>query len=207
MTDNFTAALEAFKAVPGEDGQIQTAQFVHAARSLSLLYDALFAGVVAKQLKNDIMNSAHSVDQAFLANPELDCIEKLVPFEIALLTLPKVRKNKKTGTIGALWAKRAIEFITVYLHHLVEEPDASSGACASKTYGLVLKRYHGWMISGIVGTALGMAPKREKIYKEFGLTPEDASERLREMVVALRLVVDAVQQILVSHGCDFPDKA
>jgi hypothetical protein len=109
--------------------------------------------------------------------------------------------------IGALWAKRAIEFIAVYLHHLVENTEETSGACASKTYALVLKRYHGWMISGIVGTALGMAPKREKIYEQFGLTTEDASERLREMVVALRVVVDNVQLILESHGCDFPDKA
>jgi hypothetical protein len=96
--DKFVAALEAFRAVPGEDGQVQTAQFVQAARTLAPLYDALFNGVVAKQLKGDIMNSANSVEQAFLANPELDCIEKLVPFEIALLGLPKVRKNKKCGT-------------------------------------------------------------------------------------------------------------
>jgi hypothetical protein len=95
----------------------------------------------------------------------------------------------------------------VYLHHLVEEPEASSGACASKTYGMVLKRYHGWMVSGIVSAALGMAPSRAKIYEQFGLTDETAGERLREMVASLRVVVDTVQHILVSNGCDFPDKA
>ena len=67
--------------------------------------------------------------------------------------------------------------------------------------------YHGWMIGKVVATGIGMAPTRENIYTKLGLTPDNATTEVGELVEVLGKVVGSVQALLDTHGADFPDKA
>ncbi len=107
-------------------------------------------GMVATQLKQDITNSAGTVRKAHLKNPATTgTLQDLMKYEIASAGLETIRYDKKAGTIGLLWSKRAVEFIAVFLR-LVATKAESAGQCAKDTYELVLRKYHGWATAGFV---------------------------------------------------------
>lgn len=107
-------------------------------------------GMVATQLKQDITNSAGTVRKAHLKNPAATgTLQDLMKYEIASAGLETIRYDKKAGTIGLLWSKRAVEFIAVFLRLIATKAD-SAGQCAKDTYELVLRKYHGWATAGFV---------------------------------------------------------
>jgi len=153
-------------------------------------------GMVATQLKQDITNSAQTVRKAHLKNPAATgTLQDLVAHEVSSVGLETVRYDKKSGTIGLLWSKRAVEFIAVFLR-LIATKAESAGQCAKDTYEVVLRKYHGWATAGyvifiisqrfcscqyfifvlnknnvfsVVKMALGVAPAKEEIYAKMGL--------------------------------------
>lgn len=79
--------------------------------------------------------------------------EALIPHEIAAKGLAKVRKDKTSATIGCLWMKRALNFITTFLKLLITT-DKPSTEVAYQTYETVLKPYHGWLASKVHAVVL-----------------------------------------------------
>ena len=100
---------------------------MEACGTIEAFYEAMFMGMVAGQLKGDIQNSAKTIMNVHLAHPDWTTLQTMLASEITERGIDKVRKDKKSGAIGILWAKRAIQFIMVYLNLLVTKPDATSG--------------------------------------------------------------------------------
>lgn len=106
--------------------------------------------MVATQLKQDITNSAQTVRKAHAKNPAATgTLQDLFKHEISSFGIDTVRYDKKAGIIGALWSKRAVEFIAVFLRLIATKPEPA-GQCAKDTYELVLRKYHGWATAGFV---------------------------------------------------------
>jgi len=137
-------------------------------------------GLMASQLKGDIMNSSGTVKKVYLKHPD-KCtdLESLIKFELGAVGKDKVRTDKTTGIIGMLWAKRAVQFIMVYLDLLGTRPDLNSSQCARQTYDTVLAKYHGWFTSKAIGAAMGMAPARDEIFLKLGIKADPAKVRRR----------------------------
>uniref|UniRef100_A0A0G4HPA5 Glycolipid transfer protein domain-containing protein n=1 Tax=Chromera velia CCMP2878 TaxID=1169474 RepID=A0A0G4HPA5_9ALVE len=208
MSDQKLDTTEAaFRACINDQSEIDCMKFAAAARSVGELYDDIFYGVVAGQLKKDIDSSATTVEKAFLARPDKETLAALMAFEMETLGRDKVRADKKTGTIGILWAKRAVQFVSTYLGLLIDKPEQTSGACASETYEKVLKPYHSWMVSGVVSMALSMAPSREQIFEKFGLGPDAAGAegRVKGFLAVLNSVISQIEKLLEQHDANFPD--
>lgn len=188
--------------------EIDSMRFVAACLEIANVYDALFGGgILAKQLKGDILNSAETVKKAFLKNPDkCGSLRGMMEFELATMGRDKVRVDKSTGVIGMLWAKRAVQFIMVFLELLGSRPDLAAGACARETYERVLSKYHGWLTSKAVGSVMGLAPSREDIFAKLELSAATASAKIAELVTTIRVVVDNLDAVLAKGDCDFPDK-
>lgn len=125
--------------------------------------------------------------------------------QIKLRSLATVRADRHSGTLGLLWAKRAVEFIMMYLELLATKKDLTSSQCARTTYESVLMKYHGWITSKLVSASMSLAPTREDIFLKLGLKA-DAEVEIQKMVQVLHEVVAEIQALLDKNGCDFPDK-
>jgi hypothetical protein len=200
--------MTAFQAcIDTSTHKIDTVKFVQACEEISHVYDALFSvGMMASQLKGDILNSAGTVRKVFLKYPDkCATLQELVQFELKTIGRDKVRKDKATGIIGMLWAKRAVQFIMVLLELLVTTSNSSS-QCARDTYDRVLAKYHGWVTSSLVGPLMSLVPSKPDIFAKLGLKPEEANKRTSEIVAVLRVVEAEIQRILDENDLDFPDK-
>jgi hypothetical protein len=188
---------------------IDTVKFTEACEAIANVYDALFSvGLMASQLKGDILNSSGTVKKAYLKSPgNCDTLEHLIEYELKTIGKDKCRTDKSTGIIGLLWAKRAVQFIMVYLDLLGTRGDLSSSACARQTYETVLAKYHGWFTSKTLSGLMGLAPSRDDIFLKLGLKPgPDASKAIAEMVAITSQIVSTIQGLLDKYDLDFPDK-
>ena len=82
----------------------------------------------------------------------------------------------------------------------------------AEAYATILKPYHGWMISKVVGSAMSSAPKKEVILDRLGhpdkpLTDEEAKAQLAAFVTPMKALVTKISDFLEKEGCNFPDKA
>ena len=77
-------------------------------------------------------------------------LQLLVRAEVAELGVDKVRRKQNTATVGCLWLMRTISFITRLLELLSDEAKLPAHECARSAYAVVLKPYHGFIISGVV---------------------------------------------------------
>jgi len=191
-----------------ELGSVDTLKFVAACEEIANVYDALFGGgILAGQLKGDILNSAGTVRKVFLKQPDkCATLKGMVEYELSTRGRDKVRADKTSGVVGMLWAKRATQFIMVFLELLGTRPDLTGPQCARETYARVLSRYHGWLTSGAVSTAMGLAPSRENILAKLELKGAEAEPEIASVVVVVRGLVDEVQRLLDANDVDFPDK-
>lgn len=116
--DNTIAAFRA--CLDEKTGEIDSIKFVAACEDVAHIYDALFSvGMMAKQLKSDITNSAGTVMKSVLKNPTKNAtLGSLVENELKTNGRDKVRADRSNGVVGMLWAKRAVEFIMTYLELL-----------------------------------------------------------------------------------------
>ena len=185
--------------------RIDALKFAAACKDIAKIYDALFIGMVASQLKGDILNSASTIEKA-CAKYKTETLEDLVVHELKAHGRPVIRADKNSGTIGMLWAKRAVSFITMYLELLGTRDDLSAPKCAQLTYETVLMKYHGWFTSKAISAVMNLAPSKQDIFAKLGVH-EDPKKAIAEVVAVLHPVLGEIQRLLDEHDCDFPDKA
>lgn len=72
----------------------------------------------------------------------------------------------------------------------------------------VLKPYHGFMLGGIVGAAMGLAPTREQLYQNLGIPEaERVRPEMRRFLDTTLPIVDGIKAWLDASDWYFPDKA
>jgi hypothetical protein len=199
----FAAALE---TVEGKENRIPTENFLSVCDGIGGLFEAMFMGMVASQLKADIDNSANNVRLKFLKHPDkCHTLEDLVIHDLKHRGRHEVRNDRASGTVALIWAKRSVQFVVMYLELLGANPEITASECAQTTYEKVLAPYHGWLTSKFVATVMGLAPDREDIYTKLGLHVEPLLA-INEFVATANPVMAEIQRLLDEHDCDFPDK-
>jgi hypothetical protein len=187
-----------------EGTKIDALGFASACRSIAKIYDALFMGMVAGQLKGDITNSAGTLEKAAMKH-KCATLEDLIVHELKHEGRHKVRADKTSGVIGMLWAKRAVQFIVMYLELLATRDDLTAPKCAQQTYEVVLMKYHGWFTSKAISAVMGLAPSKQEIFTKLGLHV-DPKKAISDFVGIMHPIIAELQRLLDEHDCDFPDK-
>ena len=201
----WTETQDAFAAcIDPSTRRIDAFKFVAACRDIARIYDALFMGMVASQLKGDILNSSATVEKASVKYKTYS-LQDLIAQELKIHGRPVIRSDKASGTVGMLWAKRAVTFIVSYLDLLATRDDLTAPKCAQLTYETVLMKYHGWFTSKAISAVMNLAPSKDDIFKKLGLT-SDPKKAIGEFVAVLNPVIGEIQRILDENECDFPDK-
>lgn len=184
--------------------RIDALKFVAACKDIARVYDALFMGMVAGQLKGDINNSSATVEKAALKY-NTETLEDLIAHELKTHGRAVIRSDKNSGTVGMLWAKRAVNFIVMYLELLATRDDLTAPKCAQLTYETVLMKYHGWFTSKAISAVMNLAPSKQDIFTKLGLT-EDPKKAINDFVKVLQPIIAEIQRLLDENECDFPDK-
>jgi hypothetical protein len=196
----------AFADCLDKEKKIDSLKFAQACQVVAKIYDALFIGMVAGQLKGDILNSSGNVQKVFLKHPDKCAhLEDMIIFELKTHGRHVVRGDKTSGVVSMLWAKRAVQFIMTYLELLGTRDDLTAPKCAQLTYETVLMKYHGWFTSKAITAVMSLAPSREDIFSKLGLKV-DPKTAIKEFVAILHPVIAELQRLLDEHDCDFPDK-
>jgi hypothetical protein len=206
----FDRAYKTFQAalvtIDGSPNRIPTERFLDVCASVSDIFGALFMEMIANQLRGDIDNSANSVKKCFLQHPDkCETLEHLVVHDLKHRGRHEVRNDRSSGTVGLLWAKRAVAFVVMYVELLGTDSNISAGECAQKTYETILMPYHGWLTSKFVSTVMYLAPTREDIFEKLGLV-QDPEVAIKEFCAAANPVLAEIQRLLDEHDVDFPDK-
>ena len=145
--------------------QIKTLTYLEVCDRVSNVFEAMFMGLIASQLKADIDNSSSNLKNGFLNHPEnCDTIDTLLDFTLKKYGKEELRMDRASPIHGLLWSKRSVQFVVFYLDLLSKRPDLTAPECAQQTYEIVLMPYHGWLTSKFASTVMGFSPVREDIY-------------------------------------------
>ena len=134
-----------------------------------------------------------------------ETVDDLIAADLKTNGKAAVRADKSSGTIGVLWAKRAVNFIVMYLDLVATRDDLTASKCAQLTYETVLMKYHGWFTSKAISAVMGLAPSKQDIFNKLNLHTEP-KKAIGDFVAVLTPVIGEIQRLLDENGCDFPDK-
>lgn len=177
------------------------------------MYDLIFSagGTVSNILKKDIVDHLNEIETVYKADPVandklLTCIENEIR---ALGREAKALRTGSTATRGLLWVLRTLDFIAHFMSGMADPLYAGKNPAdvARGAYTLVLKPYHGWLISNVVRMALGVVPSRERLIVNFGFPSEEAArDDINNVARFLRPVIDNLYVWMRQNRLDFPDK-
>ena len=192
-----------------EAGNMVTESYLAAMEEVNPVYACLFtSGMIVRQLQSDLTGSITAVRECVKTVGEEagKTLDSMCKAEIERITLKKCQTTKKNGVKCLLWLNRATSFLAFFIHGLKDGKE--SKVAAGEAYEAILKPYHGWMARKIVGTAMGMTPKRDVIFTKVGCKDEaEANEMMAPFLGAFEPVNKAVLDLLESLECNFPDKA
>ena len=123
-------------------------------------------------------------------------------------------KHKKDGTVclSALWLKRALDFMVVFLECL--SANDSTDKAAQTAYKTALGPWHGWILSTTCTTAMRMVPGRPQLVQILfpgGLNGAKEEDVIRKSLThllssGLSPIVGKMDKWYSDQGLDFTDK-
>lgn len=205
-----TLLVPGFPVLP-EDGQVQTGTFLEACDKIPQFFD-LIGGAVFKPVKNDVLGNILKVRKRFLENPiKMATLEELILFE----KCEDDKKNKEkdgTGiaTNALMWLKRGLEFVAVFLEHLLNKDyddniENLKGA-AKLAYSKTLQPFHGWLIGKVVSAATNACPYRADFLKSVASGENVDVSKIEDMIAAFaknfKANVGQVNVLFEKHGVE-----
>eukprot|EP00117_Sycon_ciliatum_P017554 scpid76336/ scgid16503/ Pleckstrin homology domain-containing family A member 8; Phosphatidylinositol-four-phosphate adapter protein 2; Serologically defined breast cancer antigen NY-BR-86 len=189
-----------YKFLPiGEDGAIETEPFLNAAAEVIPFFDVL-GSTAFSPVKSDISGNISKLRKKYEENREAHhTLQMIVDREIEA----KTTKVSNSATDALLWLKRALEFILVFLQKVIEgEQDLTKAANAA--YAASLKRYHGWIVSGIFSLAMKAVPYREDFIKALakGASEDQVMADMAEFMGVFEPNVRTIGEFYKAKGVD-----
>ena len=125
-----------------------------------------------------------------------------------------IQKEEGGVCLSALWLKRAMDFLVVFMNQFAVCGSSSSNA-ASAAFSASLEPFQGWMLRTTCKAAMKMVPSDKKLLRSL-CVEEDGQERevdgekvkaaLKELLEAVRPVVEEMDEWFEKKGLNFPDK-
>ncbi|PQQ18073.1 glycolipid transfer protein 1 [Prunus yedoensis var. nudiflora] len=138
----FAPALEGFKTVKSDAGEILTKPFLEVCKQILPVIDKF--GAAMTLVKSDIGGNITRLESKYSSNP---------PSSI---------------TCTAWCNLRAMDFLVELFRNLLDHPDWTMSQACTDSYGKTLKKWHGWLASSSFSVAMKLAPDRKKFMEVIG---------------------------------------
>ncbi|BBG92520.1 glycolipid transfer protein 1 [Prunus dulcis] len=159
----FAPALEGFKTVKSDGGEILTNPFLEVCKQILPVIDKF--GAAMTLVKSDIGGNITRLESKYSSNPsKFNYLYSLVQLEVET----KTAKASSSCTNGLLWLTRAMDFLVELFRNLLDHPDWTMSQACTDSYGKTLKKWHGWLASSSFSVAMKLAPDRKKFMEVIG---------------------------------------
>ncbi|ONI26726.1 hypothetical protein PRUPE_1G041700 [Prunus persica] len=159
----FAPALEGFKTVKSDGGEILTKPFLEVCKQILPVIDKF--GAAMTLVKSDIGGNITRLESKYSSNPsKFNYLYSLVQLEVET----KTAKASSSCTNGLLWLTRAMDFLVELFRNLLDHPDWTMSQACTDSYGKTLKKWHGWLASSSFSVAMKLAPDRKKFMEVIG---------------------------------------
>lgn len=159
----FAPALEGFKTVKSDAGEILTKPFLEVCKQILPVIDKF--GAAMTLVKSDIGGNITRLESKYSSNPsKFNYLYSLVQLEVET----KTAKASSSCTNGLLWLTRAMDFLVELFRNLLDHPDWTMSQACTDSYGKTLKKWHGWLASSSFSVAMKLAPDRKKFMEVIG---------------------------------------
>jgi len=105
--------------------------------------------------------------------------------------------GNETGTVGLLWMKRMMQFVTGMLEHLMADPASTLSGASRASYAKTLRYCHNFVTRGVFDTGLRFVPAREAFFKNLGhgAPPEKVDEALKEFITIFSPMLKSIDSM------------
>ena len=179
---------------PAPASEISTTEFLHAAESLTTLFDVL-GSIAFTPVKSDLLGNINKIRTYQHSSPATtSTLQSLVRSELAT--------KKHVATEGLLWLTRGLDFTAQALrHNQVHAADELSNSFRA-AYGETLKPHHSFLVKPIFSAAMSACPYRKDFYAKLGAEgkEDEVKTRLQEWLTALEQQVTILKAFMAKDG-------
>ncbi|KAI0311787.1 glycolipid transfer protein [Amylostereum chailletii] len=187
--------VKSFVDVPVTADGVETASFLEAADGLMDLFD-LFGSVVFGFVQTDLRNNIAGVRARYAAHEsDSATLECLVKHEA------QTQAGERHGTACLVRLVRGLAFTCKALQEVQSDPQAELHTCFRRSYDVVLKHHHSFVIRSVVTLAIRAVPHRADFYASIsqGGDVHKLDTELAKWLVALEAIVVRLSAFL-SNG-------
>jgi len=91
-----------------------------------------------------------------------------------------------SAAIALLWMRRTLQFLGALMRRVLESDARPVAELAREAYAAELEPYHGWLLKGTFGVALGAMPSRVEFFERLAPRVASPAERVRRCSEQLR---------------------
>ncbi|CAG8558407.1 3450_t:CDS:2 [Paraglomus occultum] len=194
MSTYFDTLAKNYTEVPVTDEGIATVPFAEATDGVVKLFD-LLGSVAFTMVQSDMNGNLKKIRDRYETDTAANStLEKLV--------INEKDEKKRVATEGLLWLMRGLEFTSVALRRLLDNPDEELGTAFTKAYGETLKKFHGLIAKGAFTVAMKACPLREDFFKKLGEDQERVVELFNVWLTALEKLVARLKTFYTTGGHD-----
>ncbi|KAI0046020.1 glycolipid transfer protein [Auriscalpium vulgare] len=186
--------VKSFVDVPVTDDGVETASFLEAADGLMNLFD-LLGGAVFGFVQTDLRNNIAGVRERYVAH-----IDKSGTLES--LVISEKSEGGKYGTACLTRLIRGLAFTCLALQNMQEDRVAELHTCFRRSYDVVLKHHHSFVVRSVVTLAIRAVPYRNDFYTKIaeGGDVEKLDAEMTKWLVALDVIVKRITAFLTAGG-------
>ncbi|XP_009601854.1 glycolipid transfer protein 1-like [Nicotiana tabacum] len=192
----FSPALEGMKHVKSEHGELMTKPFLEVCKLVLPILDKFGAAMTV--VKSDINGNISRLESKYNDNTSrFNYLYSFVQAEVEI----KTAKSSSSCTNGLLWLTRAMDFIVVLFHNLVQHQDWSMSQACNDSYAKTLKKWHGWLASSSFTVAIKLAPDRKKFMEVIGGNGDIYGD-MEKFCTTFSPILQQIHKFLASVGLD-----
>ncbi|KAF4978883.1 hypothetical protein FZEAL_4813 [Fusarium zealandicum] len=182
-----------FTDVPVDEANgnaVSTTEFLEAAESLTVMFDAIGA-VAFSPVKKDILSNVEKLRTRQNAAPAESA-------NVQDLARNELKTKKHVATEGLLWLIRGLDFTCQALSRNVDNTSEELADSFRASYANTLKPHHSFIVKPIFSAAMSACPYRKDFYAKLGDNPELVAAELQSYLAALTKIVDILKAFVNS---------
>ncbi|CAH1249629.1 PLEKHA8 [Branchiostoma lanceolatum] len=205
----FTAVEHSFTDVRlTVNGDIPTGPFLDACNDMLPFFDHV-GGPAMAPVKMDVQGNIRKLTQKYSTNPGVYCtLQDIVKQEMAM----NATQVKNSATDAIMWLKRGLQFSRELFIEIVQgERDLT--VAVGNAYEKTLKKYHGFVVRGVVALAIKAVPSYEDFqtkvtsaagdeYKGTPVVEKALMQDAETYADALGVLTTILHEFYVTHNLD-----
>jgi len=184
---------KSFADVSITENGVDTASFLQASDDFVNMFDLLGSGVFGF-VQTDLRSNIGGVRARYQVSPGSTTLEQLVSTE--------VNERQRQGTACLVRLIRGLYFTCKALQEMQRDTKADLHVCFKRSYDVVLKHHHTFIIRSVVTVAIRAVPHRHDFYNRVaqGAPHDEFDAELALWLVGLESIVTRMRQFLDQGG-------